>query len=314
MTEDLPTLRDVPVALLGYGAVGSAVDRHLRQHQDAIARQTRMRLRVVHALVRDPDKERPHAAPPGILTADFAVIRDDPQVTVVAEVMGGLDPTQGYIEALLAAGKRLTTANKQLLARDDNDLVGRLLAGGSVCGAIPVLEILRVGLPAGSITRISGVVNGTTNFMLERIEKGASPQAALAEAQRLGFAEADPSEDLSGADAAAKMAIIATAAFGKKVSLPQVAYEGINHVGSDEVRRARARGRALRLIGSATPTRVEVRLTELAAGHPLAMLGGADNAVAIEGAGFRQVVLSGPGAGGAETAAAVVADLLKLAR
>jgi homoserine dehydrogenase len=306
--------RDIPIALLGYGTVGSAVDRHLREHGDALAGATGLRLRVVHALVRDPRKERAYAPLPGVLTTDFAKIREDREVVAVAELMGGLDPTRRYIEELLADGKGVATANKQLLARNGHDLLGRVRAGGSVCGAIQVLGTLREGLPPGGITRVTGIVNGTTNFVLARIEAGADYAEALADAQQRGYAEADPTEDVTGADAAAKMAIIATTAFGDHVTLADVAYEGIDRVNADEVRAARARGRALRLVGIATRDGVEVRLTELDAAHPLAQLEGADNAVVIEGAGFRRIVLSGPGAGGAETASAVVADLLELAR
>lgn len=308
------TPEDVPVALLGYGTVGSAVDRHLREHGDALAAATGLRLRVVHALVRDLAKPRAYPPLPGVLTTDFGSIRDDAQVVAVAELIGGLDPTRRYIDELLAGGKRVATANKQLLARNGHDLLGRVRAGGSVCGAIPVLGTLRTGLPPGGITRVSGIVNGTTNYVLTRIEGGAAYADALADAQELGYAEPDPTEDVTGADAAAKMAIIATIAFGDHVTFADVPYEGIEHVDADEVRAARRRGKALRLVGVATREGVHVRLTELDATHPLALLEGADNAVAVEGSGFRRIVLSGPGAGGAETASAVVADLLELVR
>lgn len=273
-----------------------------------------MRVHVVRALVRDADKERPYAALPGVLTTEFARIRDDDRVGAVAEVMGGLEPARSYIEELLAAGKAVTTANKQLLARSDNNLIGRVRAAGSVCGAVPVIETLRVGLPAGAVTRVSGVVNGTTNFMLRRMEAGKSYDSALSEAQLLGYAEADPNDDVTGADAAAKMAIIATIAFGEKRALADVPYEEIGRESARDVLAARDRGNVLRLVGSATRDGVEVRLAELDASHPLALLEGAENAVAIEGAGFGRIVLSGPGAGGDETAAAVVADLLELLR
>jgi homoserine dehydrogenase len=309
----MPAVDDIPVALLGYGTVGSAVDRHLREHADAIARVAGRRLHVVHALVRDLDKVRPYAPLPGVLTTDFTRIRDDARVLAVAEVMGGLQPARGYLDELLAAGKGVASANKRLLARGDNDLLHRVRAGGSVCGAVPVLELLRCGIPAGAVTRVSGVVNGTTNFMLEQMESGTSYETALAEAQRLGYAEADPTEDVTGADSAAKLAIIATIAFGTKVALADVSHEGIDAGTADSARAARASGKALRLVGTATREGVAVALVELPLSHPFASLQGADNAVSIEGAGFREILLSGPGAGGAATAAAVVADLLQLA-
>jgi homoserine dehydrogenase len=308
----VPAVDDIPVALLGYGTVGSAVDRHLRENADTIAEVTGRRLRVVHALVRDLDKVRPYPALPGVLTTDFARIRDDAGVIAVAEVMGGLEPARGYLEELLAAGKGVASANKRLLARGDNELLQQVRAGGSVCGAVPVLDLLRSGIPAGAVTRVSGVVNGTTNFMLEQMESGTSYEATLAEAQRLGYAEADPTEDVTGADSAAKLAIIATIAFGTKVTLSDVSHEGIAPGTADSARAARASGKALRLVATATPESADVALVELPPAHPFASLHGADNAVSIEGVGFREILLSGPGAGGAATAAAVVADLLQL--
>jgi homoserine dehydrogenase len=305
--------RDVPIALLGYGTVGSAVDRHLREHARALEEATGLRLRVVHALVRDPGKKRAYPPLDGVLTTDFATIRDASEVVAVAELMGGLDPARGYIDELLGSGKGVATANKQLLARDVA-LLSRVRAGGSVCGAVPILPLLRDGVPAGSVERISGVVNGTTNFVLTQIEGGASYAEALAQAQAHGYAEADPTEDVSGADAAAKMAILASTAFNIGVTLTDVPHEGIDGVDADAVRAARARGRAIRLVGVATRDGVDVRLRELSADDPLAGAPAADNVVVIEGAGFRRITLSGPGAGGPETASAVVADLLELVR
>jgi homoserine dehydrogenase len=305
--------RDVPIALLGYGTVGSAVDRHLREHAGALEAATGMHLRVVHALVRHPRKERAYPPLPGVLVTDFATIRDDPQIVAVAELMGGLDPARRYIGELIEGGKGVATANKQLLARDVG-LLPHVRAGGSVCGAMPILSLLRDGIPAGSVERISGVVNGTTNFVLTRIESGSSYDEALAEAQARGYAEADPTEDVSGADAAAKIATLTVTTFLTEVTIVDVSYEGIERVDIAAVRRARACGRAIRLVGVATRDCAEVRLRELDASDPLAAAPSADNVVVVEGDGFRRITLSGPGAGGPETASAVVADLLELAR
>jgi homoserine dehydrogenase len=308
-----PSTRDVPIALLGYGTVGSAVDRHLREHAGALEAATGMHLRVVHALVRDPRKERPYPPLPGVLVTEFATIRDDPQIVAVAELMGGLEPAHDYIGELIERGKGVATANKQLLARAVG-LLPRVRAGGSVCGAMPILSLLRDGIPAGSVERISGIVNGTTNFVLTRIECGSSYDEALAEAQAHGYAEADATEDVTGADAAAKIAILAATAFRTDVTIADVSYEGIERVDVAAVRHARASGRAIRLVGVATRDRAEVRLRELDASDPLAAAPSADNVVVVEGAGFRRISLSGPGAGGPETASAVVADLLELVR
>jgi homoserine dehydrogenase len=308
------TPRDIPIALLGYGAVGAAVDRHLRVHEDELVATTGVRLRVVHALVRDLTKRRTYPPLEGVLTTSFERILEDRTVEAVAELMGGTDPSRSYIEALLDDGKQVATANKQLLAQDGDDLLGRVRIGGSVCGAIPLVETLVRGLPPGACSRVSGVVNGTTNFLLTEMESGSSLDEALVLARELHYVEQDPTEDLSGADAAAKMAIIATLAFGARVRREDVCYEGIEGVDAHDLRAARSRGRALRLVGTATRSAVTVAVTELVASHPFAQLRGANNAVLLEGAGFRELLLAGPGAGGGETASAVVADLFELVR
>lgn len=233
---------DVPVALLGYGTVGSAVDRLLAENAEDIERATGHRLRVVRALVRDEAKERPHAPAEGVLTTDLARIRDDPSIAVVAEVMGGLEPTGNYVRELLGAGKPVVSANKQLVAREGAELFRTASEAGvqlrfeaSVCAAIPVIKVLRESLVVSNVHRILGIVNGTTNFILTEMENGADYAEALAEAQRLGYAEADPTEDVNGADAAAKMAILATMAFGSRVTLGEVAYDGIEGVTGEQV-------------------------------------------------------------------------------
>jgi len=224
---------DVPVALLGYGTVGAAVDRLLVENGDDIERATGHRLRVVRALVRDPARERPSPTEPGLLTADFAGIRDDPTIALVGEVMGGLEPTGGYVLELLRAGKPVVSANKQLVARRSAELFSAAAEAGvqlrfeaSVCAAIPVIKVLREALVVTNVHRVLGIVNGTTNFILTRMGAGGSYADALAEAQRLGYAEADPREDVSGADAAAKMAILATVAFGARVTPTRSRYGG----------------------------------------------------------------------------------------
>src|SRR5712691_653871 len=207
---------DVGVGLLGYGTVGSAVDRLLVENADDIERATGHRLRVVRALVRDPGKERAFQPQPGVLTSDPALIRGDPSIGLVAEVMGGIEPAGSYVLELLASGKPVVTANKQLVAQRGAELFAAAAAAGvqlrfeaSVCAAIPVIKVLREALVVTNVHRVLGIVNGTTNFILTEMERGASFDEALAEAQRRGFAEADPSDDITGADAAAKMAILA---------------------------------------------------------------------------------------------------------
>jgi homoserine dehydrogenase len=311
---------DVPVALLGYGTVGSAVDRLLREQAADIERATGHRLRVVRALVRDPAKDRGSDVE---VTTDFAAIRDDPEVAVVAEVMGGLEPTADYVLDLLRAGKPVVTANKQLVAARGAELFTAAAEGGvqlrfeaSVCAAIPVIKVLREALVVSNVHRVLGIVNGTTNFVLTEMEHGSSYDEALAEAQRLGFAEPDPTEDVSGKDAAAKMAILATVAFGSRVTLDDVSYVGLERVDPADVAAAGAMGMVVRLIGAASlvgdrwDVRVGPALVDRS--HPLAAVEGAFNAVMLQGDAIREITLEGPGAGGIETASAVVADMVTI--
>jgi homoserine dehydrogenase len=310
---------DVPVALLGYGTVGSAVDRLLRDQAADIERATGHRLRVVRALVRDPVKERGGAP----VTTDFAEIRDDPSIAVVAEVMGGLEPAGDHVLELLRAGKPVVTANKQLVARRGAELFAAASEGGvqlrfeaSVCAAIPVIKVLREALVVSHVHRVLGIVNGTTNFVLTEMERGATYQEALAEAQRRGFAEADPTEDVSGLDAAAKMAILATVAFGSRVTLEDVLYEGVERITPADVAAAREMDMVVRLVGAATlvdeQVDVRVRPALVDRAHPLAAVEGAFNAVMLQGDAIREITLEGPGAGGPETASAVVADMVTI--
>jgi homoserine dehydrogenase len=314
---------DVPVGLLGYGTVGSAVDRFLRESADDIERATGHRLRVVRALVRDVGKERAAMPAEGVLTSDFGAIRDDPAIAVVAEIMGGIEPTGDYVVELLRSGKPVVSANKQLIAQRGADLFAAASEAGvqlrfeaSVCAAIPVIKILREALVATNVHRVLGIVNGTTNFILTEMERGTSFAEALAEAQSRGFAEADATEDVSGADAAAKMAILATVAFGSRVALADVEFEGIETVSPLHIAAAREMDMTVRLIGAATlvDSRLDVRVHPALVdrGHPLAAVEGAFNAVMLQGDAIREITLEGPGAGGTETASAVVADLVSV--
>ena len=314
---------DVPVALLGYGTVGCAVARLLAESADDIERATGHRLRLVRALVRDADKEREFQPEEGVLTTDFADIRTDASIAVVAEVMGGLEPTGDYVLELLRAGKPVVTANKQLLARRSTELFAAAAEAGvqlrfeaSVCAAIPVIKVLRESLVVTNVHRVLGIVNGTTNFILTRMEAGAGYEEALAEAQRLGYAEADPTEDVSGADAAAKMAILASVAFGSRVELGDVAYEGIERIRPEHMEAARSLDAVVRLVGTATLVdgAVDVRVGPALVDrhHPLASVEGPFNAVMLHGDAIREIMLEGPGAGGLETASAVVADMVSV--
>ncbi len=311
------------VGLLGYGTVGAAVNRLLVENADDIERATGHRLRVVRALVRDPEKERGFDPGAGVLTTEVAELRDDPAIRVVAEVMGGLEPAGSYVLELLAARMPVVTANKQLVARRGAELFEAAAAAGvqlrfeaSVCAAIPVIKVLREALVITNVHRVLGIVNGTTNFILTEMEGGAMYEDALAEAQRLGYAEADPTDDVSGADAAAKMAILATIAFGSRVALEDVEYQGLEELPPGLPAAARGLDLVVRLVGAATllddQIDVRVRPALVDRHHPLAAIEGAFNAVMLQGDAIREITLEGPGAGGSETASAVVADLVSV--
>ena len=273
--------------------------------------------------MRDADRDRPAAPADGVLTTDFAAIRDDPSIGVVAELMGGIEPARTHVLELLAAGKPVVTANKQLVAQHGAELFAAAADAGvqlrfeaSVCAAIPVIKVLREALVVSNVHRVLGIVNGTTNFILTEMESGATFGEALAEAQRLGYAEADPTDDVSGADAAAKMAILATVAFGSRVTLGDVDYQGVEEVSPLHVAAARELEMVIRLVGSATlvDERLDVRVRPAFVDrhHPLAAVEGAFNAVMLQGDAIREITLEGPGAGGIETASAVVADTVSV--
>jgi homoserine dehydrogenase len=314
---------DVPVALLGYGTVGAAVNRLLHEQADDIERATGHRLRVVKALVRDLGKERAFRPADGVLTSSFADIVGDPSIAVVAEVMGGVEPTGRYVLDCLRSGKHVVSANKQLVARRGAELFAAASAAGvqlrfeaSVCAAIPVIKVLRESLVVTNVHRVLGIVNGTTNFMLTEMEQGRTYEEALAEARARGYAEADPTDDVSGADAAAKMAILATVAFNSRFELEDVACVGIEAIDPLAVAAARELDMVIRLIGAARleDGKVDVRVGPALVDrhHPLAAVEGAFNAVMLQGDAIREITLEGPGAGGIETASAVIADMVSV--
>ena len=309
------------IGLLGYGTVGSAGDRMLRDRVEEIARVAGGPVEVRRALVRDATRPRDTAAPDGLLTADFAAVRDDPDIRVVAEVMGGVEPTRGYLLELFAAGKSVVSANKQLLARHGEELFAaaerhgvQLRFEASVCAAIPVVKVLRESMIANDVSAVLGIVNGTTNFILSAMAGGQDYATALARAQELGYAEADPTEDVNGADAAAKIAILASIAFHTRVTLEDVPFEGIEALEAIDSAVAQELGYRIKLIASAERLEggvtARVHPTLVPDGHPLATIEGSFNAVMLRGSAIREITLAGPGAGGDETASAVIGDVM----
>jgi len=314
---------DVPVALLGYGTVGAAVNRLLEEQGEEIERATGHRLRVVRALVRDATKERGFEPAAGVLTTNPADVLGDESIAIAAEVMGGVEPAGSHVLELLASGRSVVTANKQLVARRGAELFAAAASSGaqlrfeaSVCAAIPVIKVLRESLVSTNVHRVVGIVNGTTNFVLSAMGDGRSYEEALAEAQQLGYAEADPSDDVGGGDAAAKLAILSTVAFGSRVPLEWVEVEGIEGLTQEHVQAARALEMKLKLLARATLAdgRVDARVGPafVDINHPLAAVEGPFNAVMLQGDAIREITLEGPGAGGLATASAVVADMVSV--
>jgi homoserine dehydrogenase len=294
------------VGLLGQGTVGSAFAQLLEQRAGQIEAITGLRPRLSGVLTRS--------------RGDFDELLASSDLIV--ELMGGLDPARDYVLRALRAGKHVVTANKQLLAQHGEELWAaarehdvQLRFEGAVAGVVPVIRVLQETLAAAHVDRVSGIVNGTTNFILtEMARTGASFGEVLAEAQRLGYAEADPTEDVNGADAAAKMAILARLAFDTPVHIDQVRYEGIERITPDDLEYARELGLGLKLIGTAERIdgglSVRVHPAFLYAGHPLASVAGPFNAVTIESSAITEITLSGPGAGGPQTASAVLGDVV----
>jgi len=312
----------VRVGLLGCGNVGTAVVRLVDEHADILAGRAGVAIEVARVAVRDLSKPRDVKLPADRFTDDAAAVVADPSIDVVVEVIGGVDPPRTLIVDALKAGKPVVTANKELIARHGPELFAAAAAAGvdllfeaSVAGGIPLMRPLRESLAGDRIRRVMGIVNGTTNFILTRMtEDGSSFDDALAEAQRLGYAEPDPTADIEGHDAAAKAAIIATIAFGARVGYDDVYREGITGVTADDIASAKILGYVVKLLAVAEEQEGEIAVrvhpAMIPVHHPLASVRGSFNAVFIEAEAVGELMLSGRGAGGSPTASAVLGDLV----
>lgn len=316
----------IRVGLLGCGHVGAALAELLGKDAAAIEADTGLRLELAAVAVRSPARERSVALPPGILTTDAHAVVADPAIDVVIEVIGGIEPARGLIVQALKGGKPVVTANKELLANCGSELFEAANAGGvdllfeaAVCGAIPLIRPLRESLAGERIRRIMGIVNGTTNYVLTKMtEVGASYHDALAEAQRLGYAERDPTADVEGYDAASKAAILASVAFGVQVVAGDVYREGISAVTEDDISFAHRLGYVIKLLAvieqtDADQVAVRVHPAMVPLTHPLAAVRDSFNAVFVEGDAVGELMFLGRGAGGMPTASAVLGDLIDAA-
>jgi homoserine dehydrogenase len=306
--------------------VGGAVADLLLHRREEVAARAGMPIVLHRAAVAHPGRARPVVVPEGTLIGDARLVVGDPDVDVVVEVIGGIEPARTYISSALSRGKSVVTANKQLMASRGDELLSAaararadLFFEGSVCGGIPVIKTIRESLAANRIRQIMGILNGTTNYILTRMAQvGIGFAEALVDAQQRGFAESDPTDDIDGHDAAAKLAILASEAFASRVTNSDVHREGIGGISARVIAYARDLGYVVKLLAIARQVdgAIEARVHPalLPAAHPLAEVNDELNAVMIEGDPVGPIVLQGRGAGGGPTASAVVGDLIDAAR
>jgi homoserine dehydrogenase len=316
----------VRVGLLGCGHVGGPLVTLLQRNADLISARTGVSVEIGRIAVHNLSKERDVDVPADVFTNDAESVVNDPSIDVVVELIGGVEPARSLILAALKAGKPVVTGNKELLANVGNELFEAaesagvdLLFEASVAGGIPLMRPLRESLAGERITRVMGIVNGTTNFILTRMsEEGCAFAEALAEAQALGYAERDPTADVEGYDAGAKAAIIASIAFNAMVVAGDVYREGIVDITPDDIRAAAELGYVVKLLAVAEERDgaigVRVHPAMVPNDHPLATVRGSYNAVFIEGEAVGQLMLLGRGAGGGPTASAVLGDLIDAVR
>jgi homoserine dehydrogenase len=314
------------VGLLGLGTVGTGVAKIL---QDPVDRHPLLQeIEIKRVGVRSLLKPRDVSFPDGYITEDLQSIVNDPEIDLVVEAIGGIEPAKSLILTAIANGKHVVTANKAAIARYGDEIFTAAKQRGvyvmleaAVCGGIPVIQALKQSLGANRITGLTGIINGTTNYILSRMHaEGADFDATLADAQRLGYAEADPTADVDGFDAADKIAILASLAFGDRIKLVEIYREGMRSVTSADITWAKDLGFTIKLLGIARRSNdksdrsLEIRVhpTLVPNAHPLASIHGVTNAIKVEGDPIGEVVFSGPGAGSGATASAVVADIVNV--
>lgn len=315
-------MQAISVGLLGLGTVGSGVVRIIENHQDKLMHQVGCPIKVKKILVQDVEKERSVKVDPSLLTVNPADIMEDPEIEVVIEVMGGIEDTREHLIQALRSKKNIVTANKDLMAVHGSELLTVANENGcdlffeaSVAGGIPILRSLVDGLASDRITKMMGIVNGTTNYILTKMsQEGLAYDSVLKEAQQLGYAEANPVSDVEGLDAARKMAIMASLGFSMKIDLDDVKAKGITSVTEEDLQYGKQLGYTMKLLGIAVREgdKVEVCVEPalLPSSHPLASVNNEYNAVYVYGEAVGETMFYGPGAGSLPTATAVVSDLV----
>ncbi|TPV93670.1 MAG: homoserine dehydrogenase [Myxococcales bacterium FL481] len=320
-------MRNISIGLLGLGNVGSGTVRILSENRESLARRLEGRVTVKRVLVRDPSKARDVELPMPALTTDPDDILDDPDIRVVVELIGGIEPAREYVLRALTSGKHVVTANKALIAEHGAEIFAEAARRrlsvhfeGAVAGGIPVLRAVREGLASDRITAVTGIVNGTSNFVLDTMtSSNASYTQAVTAAQRAGFAEADPTLDVSGRDAAHKLAILTLLSFGVRIRPDDIATTGIDLVRAFDIAAADQRGYVIKSLAQARlgpDGRLHAYVTPalVPKQHIFAGVHGAYNAVLVESAGLGHSMYYGPGAGMMPTGTAVVSDIIEVCR
>lgn len=314
---------EIGIGLLGCGTVGQAVVKLLQEKGEDYGRRTESQLVLHHVLVKDLQKPRPGLSAEQ-LTTDPSLILDNPDIQVVIEVMGGVEESRHYLLKALHAGKHVVTANKALMAKHGAELFDAATENGcalyyeaAVAGGIPIIQTLKRSLASNALHSVYGIINGTTNYILSAMtEAGRDFESVLAEAQAKGFAEADPTDDIEGYDAAYKLAILASLIFEHRISVDNIHRVGIQRISAQDIAHARELGYVIKLLAIAkrgeNGFEARVHPTMIPAQHPLASVNGVYNALLVQGDAVGDLMFYGQGAGGMPTASAVVSDLLNI--
>ncbi|ANU22635.1 homoserine dehydrogenase [Planococcus donghaensis] len=317
---------EISIGLLGLGTVGSGVATIIQQHQQDLHHKLGAQVSIKKVLVRDTKKDRLSSLDPSVFTTDIDEILNDSSLDIIVEVMGGVDGAKTAIEKALKAGKQVVTANKDIMAEFGHELLKLadaekcdLFYEASVAGGVPIIRTLEDGLASDRISSLMGIVNGTTNFIMTKMKnENMTYEDALAEATALGYAEADPSADVDGLDAARKMVILSSLAFSTEVHLDDVLVRGMKEIRDGDLELANKFGYTMKMVGSSTKDEdgieVSVEPIFLANSHPLASVNNEFNAVYIYGDAVGETMLYGPGAGSLPTATSVVSDIIAACR
>lgn len=317
---------EISIGLLGLGTVGSGVATILQQHQQDLTYKLGVQVSIKKVLIKDKNKDRLSSLDPNVFTTDVWEILDDPSIDIIVEVMGGIEGAKHAIESALRSGKQVVTANKDVMAEHGHELLKLadlekcdLFYEASVAGGIPIIRTLEDGLASDRISSLMGIVNGTTNYILTKMkQENMSYETALAEATLLGYAEADPSADVDGLDAARKMVILSSLAFSTEVHLDDVLVRGMKDIQAGDLELADGFGYTIKMVGSSKKDEDGIEVTVepvfLANTHLLASVNNEFNAVYIYGDAVGETMLYGPGAGSLPTATSIVSDIIAACR